>query len=122
METLPMQEFAEEAPVAKQGDIPDPPMPPRAILDAVLEGMTQKPGVAFDPRAQHKKQFRAHVKGRVPFYLLHSVQRIIINDFSRLRLSWHACWDPELMVRSWCVWNNVNAGNEAEDLEAKQVR
>ena len=72
METLPMQEFAEEAPVAKQGDIPDPPMPPRAILDAVLEGMTQKPGVAFDPRAQHKKQFRAHVKGRVPFYLLHS--------------------------------------------------
>ena len=100
METLPLPEFADETPVAKPGDIPDPPMPPQGILDAVLEGMTQKPGVAFDPRAQHKKQFRAHVKGRV-FTMSHSAAFHHQWFFSTAIIM--MCWNPELMVRSWCM-------------------
>ena len=59
MDTAETQvQFAGDTPTAKPGDIPDLPMPPQKIVEAVLDGLEKSPPEAFDPRLQYKKQFR----------------------------------------------------------------
>lgn len=63
-ETQPMPEFAGQEPSPRPGDIPDPKCPPLHVLDKVVRQLDKTPPQAFDPKLQHKKQFRAHVKGQ----------------------------------------------------------
>lgn len=56
---------AETQPMAA-GDIPDPKCPPLHVVDKVVGQLDKRPPQAFDPRLQHKKQFRALVKGQPP--------------------------------------------------------
>lgn len=66
-DTLPMDQAVESAdaePSGKPGDIPEPHDPPLEVLEGVRKQLQECPPEGFDPKLQHKKQFREMVKAK----------------------------------------------------------